>query len=124
MSDKDNGIMDNNPAHQRKALRAPLIVLQVKLDDGRKSFFGYAKNISRSGLFIGTTNPREPGERFQVELSLPAPLGHNVRCACEVVWKRLYSKGSSYEPGMGLRFLELPEEMAKAIDGWVSADHV
>lgn len=121
MSDKDNSKQDNNSGHQRKALRAPLIVLRVKLDDGRKSFFGYAKNISRSGLFISTANPREPGERFQVELSLPAPLGNKVQCACEVVWKRLYSKGSPFEPGMGLRFLELPEEVAKEIDGWVTA---
>lgn len=113
---------DKNSPHHRKALRAPLIVLRVKLDDGRKSFFGYAKNISRSGLFIATVNPRDPGERFQVELTLPAPLGHNVQCACEVVWKRLYTKGSPYEPGMGLRFLELPEEMAAAIDSWISTE--
>lgn len=122
MSDNDNRQPDKNSAHQRKSLRAPLIVLRVKLDDGRKSFFGYAKNISRSGLFIATVNPREPGERFQVELALPAPLGHSVQCACEVVWKRLYCKGSPHEPGMGLRFLELPEEMADAIDSWVRAE--
>lgn len=120
----NHGSPDKNPAHHRKALRAPLIVLRVKLDDGRKSFFGYAKNISRSGLFIATVSPRDPGERFQVELTLPAPLGQNVQCACEVVWKRNYSKGSPHEPGMGLRFLELPEEMAAAIDSWIDAEFV
>lgn len=115
---------DKNSPHQRKALRAPLIILRVKLDDGRKSFFGYAKNISRSGLFISTVNPREPGERFQVELTLPAPLGYNVQCTCEVVWKRHFSKGSPHEPGMGLSFVDLPEEVAAAIDSWIDAEVV
>jgi uncharacterized protein (TIGR02266 family) len=124
MSDNDQGggRPEITPAAHRKHLRAPLMVLRVKLDDGQKSFFGYAKNISRSGFFIATVSPREPGERFQVELVLPAPLGRSMQCSCEVVWKRLYSKASPYEPGMGLRFLDLPEEMAAAIDRWVRAE--
>ena len=122
MSDKENRQPDNNLAHQRKSLRSPLIVLRVTLDDGQKSFFGYAKNISRSGFFIATVKPREPGEHFQVELVLPAPIGRSVRCSCQVVWKRLFSKVSPHEPGMGLRFLELPEDIADAIDRWVRAE--
>lgn len=124
MSDNDNGSgqPEQNPPAHRKHLRSPLIVLRVKFDDGHKSFFGYARNISRSGFFIASVSPREPGERFQVELVLPAPLGRSVQCACEVVWKRLYSTGSPYEPGMGLRFLDLPEEMAEAIDSWIRAE--
>ncbi len=117
-----NGLPEKNPADHRKYLRSPLIVLGVKVDEGHKSFFGYAKNISRSGFFIATVNPREPGERFQVELNLPAPLRRNIQCACEVVWKRLYSKNSPSEPGMGLRFLDLPEETAEAVDRWVRSE--
>jgi uncharacterized protein (TIGR02266 family) len=113
---------DKNSPHQRKALRAPLLILRVKFDDGRKSFFGYAKNISRSGMFISTVAPREPGERFQVEITLPPQLGNNLQCTCEVVWKRLYSKGSPHEPGMGLRFIDLPEETAAAIDRWINSE--
>jgi uncharacterized protein (TIGR02266 family) len=122
MSDNEKRQPAKNLAHQRKSLRSPLIVLRVKLDDGHKSLFGYAKNISRSGFFIASVKPREPGEHFQVELVLPAPIGRSVQCSCEVVWKRLYSKGSSYEPGMGLRFLDLPEDIAEAIDRWVAAE--
>jgi uncharacterized protein (TIGR02266 family) len=122
MSDNENRQPDKNLAHQRRSLRSPLIVLRVKLDDGHKTLFGYAKNISRSGFFIASVKPQEPGEHFQVELVLPAPIGRRVQCACEVVWKRLYSKGSPHEPGMGLRFLELPEDIADAIDRWVRAE--
>jgi uncharacterized protein (TIGR02266 family) len=103
----------------RKNLRAPLMVLKVRVDDGRKVFFGYAKNISRGGLFISTTNPREPGTSFQVEVPLPAPLNRKVNCTCEVVWKRDFAKDALYEPGMGLKFLNLPESEAEAIHHWV-----
>lgn len=104
---------------KRRDLRTPLIVLKVKLDDGKKAFFGYAKNISRSGLFIATVNPKEPGSRFQVEIPLPPPIGRNVQCESEVVWKRNYTRGGPYEPGMGLRFLDMPEHLSDLIDLWV-----
>lgn len=109
------------PADQRGSLRSPLIVLKVKVDEGKTCFFGYAKNISRSGMFIATANPREPGSRFQVEIPLPPPLNRTVRCACEVVWQRQFSKKSSHEPGMGLRFLDLPDDTADAIHDWVKS---
>jgi uncharacterized protein (TIGR02266 family) len=108
-------------ANQRKSLRSPLLVLKVKVDDGRKFFFGYAKNISRSGMFIATANPREPGSTFQVDIPFPEPLKRTVRCTCEVVWQRQFKKKSSHEPGMGLKFIDLPEEDADSIDGWVKS---
>jgi len=104
---------------QRKSLRSPLLVLKVKVDSGRKSFFGYAKNISKSGMFIATTNPRDAGSRFQVEIPLPTPLNRTVDCTCEVVWNRQFSRKSEQEPGMGLRFCDLEETIARDIDTWV-----
>ena len=107
------------PADQRRTLRAPLIVLQVKMDEAGKSFFGYARNISRSGMFIPVTIPREPGSRFVVEIHLPAPINRDIQCTCEVVWKRSFSSKSPDSPGMGLKFIDMPEDVAVAIDDWV-----
>jgi len=104
---------------QRKNLRAPIIVQKVLVDVGRKPFFGHAKNISRSGFFVATTNPKEPGETFLVEIPLPHPVNQVFQCRCEVVWKRHFSSKSPYEPGMGLRFIDLPEGLAQAIEDWV-----
>lgn len=104
---------------RRKQLRAPLIVRRVKLDVPDRTFFGYTKNLSRSGMFIASTNPRQPGSRFRVEIPLPPPLDRRVECECEVVWHRLYSRTAAYEPGMGLRFLDLPEGIADSIDEWI-----
>lgn len=111
-----------NPADKRRNLRSPLIALSVKLDDGRKSFFGYVTNISRSGMFVPSTNPRDPGSQIQVELQLPEPISRPVRCACEVVWQRQFRRKMDYEPGMGLRFLDLDEEVAEEIDKWVGQE--
>lgn len=118
-------IQQNNPgeeaalANLRKTLRSPLIVTKVKLDDHHKCFFGYGKNISRSGFFIATATPREPGSRYEVEIPLPPPVGKTIQVTCEVVWKRHFNPKSPLEPGMGLRFVDLPDDLAEIIDDWV-----
>ena len=104
---------------QRRTLRAPLIVEKIPCADERKTFFGFAKNISRGGLFIATVRPREPGEQFDLELTLPTPEPLVIRSRCEVVWKRHFARKGTFEPGMGLRFLGLPEELSERIDSWV-----
>lgn len=104
---------------QRNNLRAPLIVEKIPCEDGQKTFFGYAKNISRGGLFISTVKPREPGDRFTIEITLPMPKKLTVRCLCEVIWKRHFERKSPFEPGMGLKFVDLPEETADQVDQWV-----
>ena len=103
-------------------MRSPLIVLQTRLSDARKTFFGYAKNISRGGMFIGSVNPQQPGSQFKVEFPLPSRSDELIRCRCEVVWNRPYSSKGPYEPGMGLKFLDLAPQSADAIDDWVQAD--
>ena len=121
MSEGENDITPQAPADLRKNLRSPLLILKVKIDDGDKVFFGYAKNISKSGLFIATVNPHDPGSRFQIEVPLPEPLGVSVQCEAEVVWKRHYTRGGPYEPGMGLRFLAISDELAESIDTWIKS---
>jgi len=107
------------PSDGRKTLRAPLIILKIKGEENRKTFFGYSKNISRSGMFIATANPREPGTTFMVEIPFPPPINRSIRCKCEVIWQRQFKPKSPYEPGMGLKFLDLPEDVAEEIDQWV-----
>jgi uncharacterized protein (TIGR02266 family) len=106
-------------ADRRLNLRKPLIVLQARMEDDTKSFFGYAKNISRGGMFIASVNPKEPGSHFKVEFPLPGPEGVHIACSCEVVWKRSYSPKAIYEPGMGLKFVDLSDDVADAIEKWV-----
>lgn len=104
---------------QRRNLRVPLIIEKIPCDDGRKTFFGYARNLSRGGVFIPTVNPREPGEQFDLHVTLPPAAGFTLQCRCEVVWRRRFERGGKYEPGMGLRFLDLPRETADRLEGWL-----
>ena len=105
----------------RRNLRSPLIVEKIPCGDGYKTFFGYAKNISRGGLFVATLKPREPGELFTVELTLPGTTPLKLRCQCTVVWKRHFVRKSPQEPGMGLKFVDLADEVAEQVEQWVRA---
>jgi uncharacterized protein (TIGR02266 family) len=111
----------NSPAQQDKrcTLRVPLIVEKLPCGDGRKTFFGYARNLSRGGAFIATVNPRDIGEQFDLHLTLPPSAGLILRCRCEVVWRRQFEQVGKPEPGMGLRFLDLPQETAAALERWL-----
>lgn len=105
--------------NMRRATRAPLIVEKIPCGDGHKTFFGYAKNISRGGLFIATLNPREQGAEFMLELTLPTKPKHKVSCRCEVVWTRDYKRKNAHEAGMGLHFVDITNTDGDRIDEWV-----
>lgn len=121
MSESENTEYTEEQKNKRRALRSPLIVEKIPCEDGYKTLFGYAKNISRGGLFITTVKPREPGETFLIELTLPTKPLCKVRCKCQVVWKHHFKRKGHNEPGMGLRFLDLAEGDGDRIDAWIDA---
>lgn len=82
-------------------------------------FSVYANNISRSGLFIVSITPFELGERLYITLQIPET-DINTRCQGEIVWARIYDPVTKIEPGYGVRFIDLPEDIAIRIDNWVS----
>jgi|SRR3989338_8159668 len=104
--------------NRRKNLRGQLIVLKVVGEDRRGSFFGYAKTISRGGMFITSVNPRTIGEEFEISFKLPAG-GAEVKCKAAVAWRREYDPQLKLEPGMGIKFLDLGEDLRGKIDEWV-----
>jgi len=119
MSESENTEYTEEQKNKRRALRAPLIVEKIPCEDGYKTLFGYAKNISCGGLFIATVKPREPGETFLIELTLSTKPPCKIRCQCQVVWKHLFKRKDQQEPGMGLRFLDLAEGDGDRIEAWV-----
>ncbi|MCD6581032.1 MAG: PilZ domain-containing protein [Desulfuromusa sp.] len=110
---------DRPVADLRTNLRAPLIIQKVHIDGERPAFFGYSKNISKSGMFIATTNPIQAGEQINLEFQLPAPLTGTARCRCEVVWKRPHGTHLPFEPGMGMKFIDMPVEISTRLDEWI-----
>jgi len=102
---------------RRKNLRMSLLVLRV---NGHRDniFFGYAKDISRSGMFIATVNPRKIGEEFTVSFELPEG-GARIVCKCRVAWAREFDPKLEAKPGMGIEFVEMDEETRGKIEEWV-----
>lgn len=103
---------------RRKNLRKQLLVLKVKGEGERGVFFGYAKTISRGGMFIASVNPREVGEEFKITFTPPGAHGE-ASCTCQVVWARGYDPTLKSEPGMGVKFLDLDPEVRDRISDWV-----
>ena len=110
---------DQPLADARNNLRAPLIIQKILIDAERPVFFGYSKNISCSGLFIATTKPIKAGEQIDLQIPLPAPLNMTINCCCEVVWRRPNSKQLPFEPGIGLKFLNMPEDISAKLEAWL-----
>ena len=119
----DNLEKGNNPveeisaASKRKTLRTPILITKVKVDQDGKVFFGYAKNISKTGLFIQSINPKDEGERFKIEFGLPGD-NETFRCMARVIWKRGYMPNARYEPGMGMEFIDMPGGLSDKLEAW------
>ena len=111
-------INSDNQKSRRKKLRIPILITRIKDESNGKSFFGYAKNVSQGGMFIQTVNPRNVNEQFQIEFSLPGE-DEPIRGTVEVVWKRQLVSRKRYEPGMGIRFLDIKEDRSREINEWV-----
>jgi len=107
-------------AERRVAARVPLRVLQVRGESKKAFFFGYALNLSLGGLFIQTTNPKEPGTRVRLQIPLQRELPP-IECGAEVAWVEPFSARSSNPPGMGLRFTELDEKSAARIEAFLKS---
>jgi len=106
-------------ADRRVYPRSPVVVREAKTICGMDVFFGYALNVSRSGLFIASSKLRNKGERFTIEFSLQG-LDRGFKCEATVIWNRPYRSGNPLPPGYGLRFEDLSEEDASIIDAWVA----
>ena len=115
----DNICEETAPEPEKRFnLRNQLLVLKVKGDDSGNVFFGYAKNISKAGMFIATVNPKKVDDVFTIEFTLPKKK-KPIQCKCVVKWSLNYNPKSKYEPGMGVRFLDLDKEGRRAINDCV-----
>lgn len=106
---------------RRKNLRRQLLVLKVRGEDNRGAFFGYAKTISRGGMFISSVNPKNMGEKFEITFKLDEKQGREIKCRSVVVWRREYDSLVKQEPGMGIKFIDLDEATKDEIDAWIAS---
>jgi hypothetical protein len=104
---------------RRHSFRIPLRVLKVSTDkSGREIFFGYAKDLSASGMQIQTSNPKEIGSRFNIYFDLPDKKG-KITTECEVIWVQEYDPLIKKMPAMGIKFVSLKEDLEKSLKDFI-----
>lgn len=103
---------------KRMDLRIPLRVMKVNTTDyGKEVFFGYAQNLSLSGMKIQTSNPRNIGSRFKIIFELSGNI--RINCDAEVIWAQDYDPKSKIMPGMGIKFIDMNSECVRSIEEYI-----
>lgn len=108
---------DERRRETRVALNAPvrLSTIDPETDPGTgrpffRSTHELCANVSRSGLFVRTAEPFEPGRRLLVELTLPD--GNDLDAVGRVAWIKR-SLDPAAERGVGIEILGgSPEQLA------------
>lgn len=82
----------------------------------------YSSNISTTGMFIHTADPKPPGTHVTFEFSV-ADDWKLIRGQAQVVWVRHRAQGPEQPPGMGVRFVELDAQSRRLIR-WIVEKHI
>ncbi len=97
---------------------APRIALERKISLRFPHFQGflteYCSNVSITGMFIQSNEPRPPGEILDFEFDLIDGL-QLIRGTGEIIWVRLTDEGPDLPAGMGIRFLRLDAQSRRLI---------
>jgi Tfp pilus assembly protein PilZ len=95
-------------ADKRKTERARKRVM-VKYGTDVADTTGFTKNLSETGLFIGTNKVYKPGTTIQVDLQFP---DRSFSMWARVVWAKKVPAQLAHvlECGMGVCFVEPPQE--------------
>ncbi len=100
----------------------PRLVLSVPVDYRVEdnAYSNYSSNISAGGVFIRTIEPALPDEKVRLKFRIPE-LNLDLKLSGRVVWNNEYETGrkKSSLPGMGIEFIDLPEEARKTMKSFV-----
>jgi len=88
----------------------------VELESDDRFYTGFSRNISGGGLFVAVASPPPVGTRLTVRFRLPTH-PDPVEAEAEVRWVR--DGSGDLMPGMGVRFLSLPDRVSAAIDQYL-----
>lgn len=103
---------------------ANLDVVRVWNEEAGRYESGHFENISRSGLFVITRQPLPVGSKVRLMFNLvkDAPGDEDVRLQPVDVRAEVVrtvnpdEAGPGITPGMGVKFLDVPEDVRKTID--------
>lgn len=99
------------PGIERRTARRVSLVTQIRTLVGGQTLVGYSKDISTGGVFIETEDPPEKGAEVTLRFRL-TPESPILEARATVAY-------SISGEGMGLRFLDPPAELIRAIESFV-----
>jgi PilZ domain len=110
-------------AERRSVPRAETDTMMVKVDGYCLHSYGYAKDISSSGMKLRTFSTCPPDEidmkgKIRVEFALP-DLGPKVTCIAEPVWGEKLTGGIISTILQGVRFKDIDPASQVEIYEWV-----
>jgi uncharacterized protein (TIGR02266 family) len=107
----------DKPSEERPALSNDYgTPLRYLIEGSARFFTGFARDVSRGGIFIHTYDPPEVGTRLEVTFLVPI-LDTIIQLPAEVAWVRPEDRAPRAElVGFGARFLQVPPEVARAIN--------
>lgn len=92
---------------KRRHMRAP-ISLKVSAEHKKKRWEFYASNLSNEGMFLRTVEPFEIGTEMVIVFNVDDE--DPIEVKGKVVSKNRLSSEIDAEPGMGIMFLDVPED--------------
>ena len=99
----------------RSSPRLP-ISMEVVYQRGNKFITSYLYNLSRSGAYIQTPDPLDPGTQIDISFRIPR-LGDSFHVMVTVTWNQ--GPERSFRPGMGVRFDKMSAEDRQRLDDFL-----
>lgn len=95
------------------------VELDVTFASDHNFYQGFTENLSVGGIFVATHTLKAVGSKVEICLFVNGD-SEPIRCSGEVRWVRVYNEHNNVPPGMGIRFVDLPDSAASAIEAFLA----
>ncbi len=113
-----------DPKNRREAHRAAVafdLTVQAQGEDGHQFYTGLIKDMSAGGLFIATRDYLPAiGDKFVLRFAFPPEVVEPVEVTVEVRWQRIDQYNVDYPTGIGVKFVDLDDDLAAKIGVFVA----
>jgi uncharacterized protein (TIGR02266 family) len=94
------------------------VKITVEIVEGRPGKNLISVNLSEGGIYLRTLQPLSEGELLHIKFRLPHD-AESIELPAEVVRTSHLSTQFEVEPGMGLRFVDMPEDTLQRIRNFI-----
>ncbi len=111
------GVLGRLSGQPRSSFRVP-VKMRVEIEEGVPDTYLTSVNISEGGIYLRTAEPLPAGEVLHIRFTLPHD-SREIKLAAEVVRSLSLGIQLEAEPGMGLRFIDAPDDTLGRIKNFV-----